>query len=430
MKRFSIALMLCLILILSACINKSGESEGDKNTVKIWVQTSKEEPEGKVMQSTIDKFNEQYKGQYTAVIDFIPRSGSGGGYEDKVNAALTTSTLPDVLTLDGPNTAAYAKSGVIAPIGEFITNQDDFLPSILEQGTYDNQLYAIGYSESGVGIYYNEKMLKDAGIDLNELPTVDDPWDWDEFLALCEKLKETYDGPVVDMGFNDKSEWLMYAFAPFLWSEGGDIVSEDGKQAVGVFNDEKALTAMMFIQGLIKNEYSTISPSDNGFETGKYPLKFSGSWTMQELEENYTEVNYGIMPYPTSPNTEQLVSPSGSWQYAMSATTEKKEAAGKLIDFMVSTEATADISLGNSVLPPRYSTIEEIEDQVSPQMKVLIEQNTKTGRARPVIPEYPQITRAFQQTISDVVYFDTKKDIQKLLDQKAEQMQSAIDLSK
>ena len=430
MKRLSIVLMLCLVLLLSACINKSENSKGDENTVNIWVQTSKEEPEGKVMQSTIDKFNEQYKGQYTAVIDFIPRSGSGGGYEDKVNAALTTNSLPDVLTLDGPNTAAYAKSGVIAPIGEFITNQDDFLPSILEQGTYDNQLYAIGYSESGVGIYYNEKMLEDAGIDLNELPTVDDPWDWDEFLALCEKLKEIYDGPVVDMGFNDKSEWLMYAFAPFLWSEGGDIVSENGKQAVGVFNDENALTAMMFIQGLIKNEYSTISPSENGFETGKYPLKFSGSWTMQELEENYTEVDYGIMPYPTSPNSKKLVSPSGSWQYAMSATTGKQEAAGKLIDFMVSTEATAEISLGNSVLPPRYSTIEKIEDQVSPQMQVLIEQNMQTGRARPVIPEYPQITRAFQQAISDVVYFETKSDIQKLLDQKAEQMQSAIDLSK
>lgn len=430
MKRFSIILMLSFILILSACINTKEKSEGDENTVKIWVQTSKEEPEGKVMQRTVDRFNEQYEGQYKAVIDFIPRSGSGGGYEDKINAALTTNSLPDVLTLDGPNTAAYAKSGVIAAIDEFITDQEDFLPSILEQGTYDNHLYAIGYSESGVGIYYNEKMLEDAGVDLNELPTVDDPWDWDEFLALCEKLKETYAGPVVDMGFNDKSEWLMYAFAPFLWSEGGDIVSGDGKQAEGVFNDERALTAMMFIQELIKKEYSTISPSDNGFETGKYPLKFSGSWTMQVLDENYADVDYGIMPYPTSPTSNKLVSPSGSWQYAMSATTEKKEAAGKLIDFMVSTEATVEISLGNSVLPPRYSTIEKIEDEVSPQMKVLIEQNTKTGRARPVIPEYPQITRAFQQTISDVVYFDTKKDIQKLLNQKAEQMQSAIDLSK
>ena len=47
---------------------------------------------------------------------FIPRSGSGGGYEDKVNAALNSGSLPDVLTLDGPNTAAYAHSKIIQPI--------------------------------------------------------------------------------------------------------------------------------------------------------------------------------------------------------------------------------------------------------------------------------------------------------------------------
>lgn len=430
MKRVSAVLILCFVLILSACSNKTEDTEEERNVVKMWVQTSREDSEGKVMQKTVDRFNEVYEGQYKAIIEFIPRSGSGGGYEDKINAAITTNTLPDVITLDGPNTAAYAKAGAIAPIEDYITDQEDFLPSIIAQGTYDDHLYAIGYSESGVGIYYNEKMLEEAGIDLNELPTVDDPWDWNEFSVLLEKLQETYGGPVVDMGFNDKSEWLMYAFAPLLWSEGGEIVSEDGKHAVGVFNDEKALTTMMFIQSLIQNEYSTISPSENGFETGKYPLKFSGSWTMQVLEENYADVAYGIMPYPTSPNSKELVSPSGSWQYAMSGTTEKKEAAGKLIDFMVSTEATADISLGNSVLPPRYSTIEKIEDEVSPQMQVLIEQNTKTGRARPVIPEYPQITRAFQQTISDVVYFESKKDVQKLLDHKAKQMQNAIDLSK
>lgn len=430
MKRLSIVFLLCLIFVLSACANNSEGESGGENTVKVWVHTSKEEPEGKVMQDTIDQFNELYAGEYKAEIDFIPRSGSGGGYEDKINAAITTNTLPDVLTLDGPNTAAYAKAEAIVPIEEYITNQEDFLPSIIAQGTYDDHLYAIGYSESGVGIYYNTKMLEDAGVNVEELPTVDHPWDWDEFLDLLKKLQKKYDGPVVDMGFNDKSEWLMYAFAPFLWSEGGEIVSEDGKHAVGVFDNEKALTTLKFIQSLIENEYSTISPSENGFETGKYPLKFSGSWTMQVLEENYQDVEYGIMPYPTSPRTKELVSPSGSWQYAMSTTAKNKEAAGKLIDFMVSTDATAAISLGNSVLPPRYSTIEKIADVVSPQMQVLIEQNTKTGKARPVIPEYPQITRAFQQTISDVVYFDTEKEIQKLLEQKAKQMQSAIDVSK
>ena len=136
MKRFSVVLIVCFVLILSACANKTEKTEEERNVVNMWVQTSREDPEGKVMQKTVDRFNEVYEGQYKAIIEFIPRSGSGGGYEDKINAAITTNTLPDVITLDGPNTAAYAKAGAIAPIEDYITDQEDFLPSIIAQGTY------------------------------------------------------------------------------------------------------------------------------------------------------------------------------------------------------------------------------------------------------------------------------------------------------
>lgn len=429
MKRFiTFGLILVSSLIIVGCGNDgSDESSGDTNEVTMWVHNSKESAEGQVWEELINKFNEENEEGYKATIDFIPRSGSGGGYEDKINAALTTNTLPDVLTLDGPNTAAYAESGIIAPIDEYISNKDDFLPSILEQGTYDEKLYAIGYSESGVGIYYNKEMLEEAGVDLATLPTVDNPWDWNQFLELAETLTDYYGEPAIDLGLNDKSEWLMYAFTPFLWSQGGDIVSEDGTTAEGVFNDENAVKTFSFIQEMVEKGYTTISPSDKAFETGKYPMKLSGSWTIQEMEESYQDVDYGIMPYPVSPETGELVSPTGSWQYAMSATTDKKDAAGALIDFLVTTESLLEISLGNSVLPARYSTAEEMEDKVSEQMNVLIEQNTKTGKARPVLPEYPQVSRVFQQAVSDAALYDINSDIQQLLDDKATQIQDYLD---
>ncbi len=414
-----------LVMITTACSGEKASSD-NKNEVSLWVHTSKETAEGKAMQKIIDRFNQEYEGKYSANIEFIPRSGSGGGYEDKINAALTTDTLPDVFTLDGPNTAAYAESGMIAPIDDYISNKDDLLPSIIQQGTYDGKLYAVGYSESGVGVFYNKQMLKDAGIDLSTLPTVDDPWDWNQFMELCETLVNTYDVPAIDMGLNDKSEWLMYAFSPFLWSQGGNIVNEDGTKATGVFNDEDSVKTMNFIQDMVEKGYTTKTPVEKAFQTGKYPMKFTGSWTIAEMESSYPDVEYGIMPYPTSPDTNKLVSPSGSWQYAMSATTDKKEAAGALIDFMTSTESLTEITLANSVLPAAYSVVEEVKDKVSPQMNVLIKQNTKTGHARPVLPEYPQVSRTFQQTISNVTYYEKNNDIQKLLDQKAAQMDKAL----
>ncbi|WP_077622429.1 ABC transporter substrate-binding protein [Sediminibacillus massiliensis] len=425
MKGFTF-LVICTLaaLVLSACSGETS-SGSSNNEVDIWVHMSNETAEGEAIQNIIDRFNQEYEGEYKANVEFITRSGSGGGYEDKVNAALTTDSLPDVLTLDGPNTAAYAKSGVIAPIDDYISNKDDFLPSIIQQGTYEDKLYAIGYSESSVGIYYNKQMLEEAGVDLSTLPTVESPWDWNQFMELCETLENHYNAPAINVGLDDKSEWLMYAFAPFLWSQGGNIVSEDGTTATGVFNDENSVETFNFIQDMVEKGYTTIDPVEKGFHTGEYPMKMSGSWTIQELEE-YPDVEYGIMPYPTSPDTNELVSPSGSWQFAMSGTTEKQEAAGALIDFMTSTESLTEITLANSVLPAASSVIEEVQDEVSPQMNVLINQNSNSAKARPVLPEYPQISRIFQQTVSDAAYYEENENIQELLDDKATQMDKAL----
>ena len=203
------------------------------------------------MQETVDSFNEEYEGTYQAEIQFIPRGGGGGGYEDKINAAVSTGTLPDLLTLDGPNTAAYAEAEIIAPLGEYISNKEDLLDSIINQGTYKGKLYAVGYSESGVGIYYNKEMFKEAGIDMDALPTIENPWDWERFMELSKKLTETYEVPAIDMMLNSQNEWLMYAFTPFIWSNGGQVISDEGN-ALGYFNSRKNDGSIKFCTGDVK----------------------------------------------------------------------------------------------------------------------------------------------------------------------------------
>ncbi|MBF0776228.1 sugar ABC transporter substrate-binding protein [Streptococcus azizii] len=423
-KKTTVAVALLSTFVLTACGNSSSSSgnDSDEKSVILWVQYSEESAEGQVMAQSIKDFNANNGKGYTAKVEYIPRSGSGGGYEDKVNAALTTNTLPDVLTLDGPNTAAYAKSGILAPIDEYISNRDDLLPSIVEEGTYDGKLYSLGYSESGVGIFYNKKMLQDAGVDLASLPTVDKPWTYDQYNTLFATLTKHYNKPAIDVGFDDHSEWLMYAFTPFIWSSGGDVVTEDGTKSTGAFDNAGSVEAFTFIQGLIKNGYSTITPEKNGFQTGVYPLKMTGSWTMQEMDSQYKDVEYGVLPLPMSPKTKKLVSPTGSWAYGMSRTTKKKEAAGALIDFLGSEQEVYDMSVGNSVLPSRKSTSDRLATEVSEQMKVLLEQNAKTGQARPVLVNYPQVSRVVQNAVTEVTYTDQNPDVAALLKQKAQEI--------
>ncbi|KRT91634.1 ABC transporter substrate-binding protein [Bacillus paralicheniformis] len=429
MKRWLFGIFsLLLMFAMWGCSNSKSANSQDGKTLTMWVHVSDDSEEGKVYQKRVDAFNKKYASENVkAKVDFIPRSGNGGGYEDKVNAALTTNTLPDVITLDGPNTAAYAKSGVIAPLDEYIKDQDDLLPSIKQQGTYGGKLYAIGVSESSVGIYYNKKMLKDAGVDLKTLPTVENPWTWDEFLELCKKLKNKYDKPAIDMQLQSKDEMLTYALLPFVWSAGGDVLSKDGKKSEGVFNDKPTAAAMTFIQTMLKEGYTTRTPVKQAFETEKYPMKMSGVWTVTDMETNFPNVDYGVMPYPVSPKTKKLVSPSGSWQFAMTQTSENKEWSAKLVDWMTNKESNLELSRSIAALPVRYSSEKVMAKEFSDEMNVFLQQLKETGHARPVTPAYPQVTRAFQQAIDDISFFDQHQDIQSVLDTRAKEMQSAID---
>ena len=409
--------------------SKTSKEAASKDDVKVWVQFSDETAEGKAWEQVVQNFNKKYKGKYKVVTEYIPRSGSGGGYEDKVNAAITTNSLPDVITLDGPNTAAYAKSKVITPLDDYLkdNNMEDVLDSIKQQGTYDGKFYAFGFSESNVGIYYNKKMFKEAGIDESSLPTLKKPWTWDEFKAVSKKLKDHFKEAAIDFRLNSNDEMLPYAYMPLIWSNGGRVVNEDGTKAEGYFNSKESTQAVQFIQDLVKEGYTTVSPVEKGFETGQYPMVLSGSWTIADLQTNYKDIDFGILPYPVSNKTKKLVSPSGSWQLAVTTKSNKKDAAAEFVKFATNTESSEILSLGNSVLPIRKSTIENIKDKVSEPMRFLMEQNAATAHARPVVVAYPQVSRSFQQAMQDISYYEENPDVQKVLDSRAKEMQTAID---
>lgn len=208
----------------------------------------------------MERFNEKYDGTYFADIEFIPRNDSGGGYSDKINASVMSGDLLDVITVDGSNISAYAANGIIQPLAELSEEEKSaYLDSILDQGTIDGKLYALGAMESSVGLYYNKAILEEAGI---AVPDKDHPWTFSEFLDILEQLKPIMDsknGYPLDMTF-PVGEASIYYYAPFIWSNGGDLVSEDGLTADGYFNSDKNAAVFQYFRGLVENKYMSATP--------------------------------------------------------------------------------------------------------------------------------------------------------------------------
>lgn len=418
------SLVLLLVMgFLTGCQGKTvspGDVEGydeGEEYLSLWVHTIEDTPEGEAYKKSVERFNEVYDGVYFADIEFIPRNDSGGGYSDKVNASVMSGGLPDVLTVDGPNVSAYAANGIIQPLAEIPEEEKAvYLESIIDQGTYDGKLYALGVLESSVGMYYNKDILEEAGI---EVPDADHPWTWSEFLEILEQLKPIMaekNGYALDMTF-PVGEASIYYYAPFVWSNGGDMVSDDGLTVDGYFNSDANVETMEYFKTIVDNGYMSATPIEFLFESGRAAFKFDGAWEVNTIYTSYPDINLGVAPYVVSDKWDGgRYTPTGSWAYAASANTEHLEGATELVKWMSGVESGVYIWDLTKNLPSTYGAFEQIEIfQTDENYNALYNQLSTYGHPRPKTPVYPQVSTSFQQALEDIALGgkETKTELDK-----------------
>lgn len=422
-KKAAIFLALALAVVsLTGCQSKTpdpseieGYDEGEQY-LSLWVHSIEDTDEGRAYRESVEEFNELYDGQYFAHIEFIPRNDSGGGYSDKVNASVLSGELPDVLTVDGPNVAAYAANGIIQPLAPLTDEERSvYLDSILDQGTYQDHLYALGAMESSVGLYCNRQILEEAGV---EIPPTDDPWTWSEFLDVCAKIKPITDrlgGYVIDMTF-PVGEMTIYAFAPFFWSNGGNLVDDTGLAVDDIFNSELNAEAVDYLKTLLNDGYFSPVPITDLFESGRAAFKFDGAWEVNTIYSSYPDIDLGVVPYIVSDNWDGgKYTPTGSWAYAATTNAADIDGATELVKWMSGVDSGIKLWEDTKTFPSTYAAFESSDIfETDPNYKALYDQLRDYGHPRPKTPVYPQVSSSFQQVLEDSVI--TGQDAEETLD--------------
>ena len=271
---------------------------------------------------------------------FIPR-GNSYAYENKVNSAASSKSLPDIVKMDGPNVTNYADSGIILPLDQYITKseKDQMVPSIITQGTYNNKLYALGETESSVLLFYNKKLLDAEGI--KPPTTLKDAWTWDDVYNAAKKL--TKNG-IYGINLNwDLGEGQIYAFAPVIWSNGSELISKDGKKCSGYVNSSDAVESLGYIQRFAKEKLMNLQPTPTEFEDGKAAMFLIGTWEFAKLKD-YPNLDYGVTYYPASPKTKKVVSPSGDWCWGVTSNSKHPKEAAEFVKWMASTNISTKMA--------------------------------------------------------------------------------------
>lgn len=386
--------------------SSGGQGEGSVVELTIW-RPQASEVEDNVYVKRIEEFNQANKGKIKVKMEVITR-GNSFAYEDKINAAVASHTLPDVLAMDGPNIANYAASEIIIPLDEYFTKEDldDFVPSILQQGSYQGKFYAPGLNESSVVLFYNKKIMAEHGITPPD--KIENAWTWDDWYDVMKKTSK--DGVFGTNMINDKGEWMTYAFEQ-LWISGGtDIVNKEGTTAEGFVNSPQGVEAAKFLQKLANEKLFNIDPKPTEFEEGKAATKLGGPWNIPGFK-NYPDLDWGITYFPKKPGGTQTA-PSGSWAVGVSADSKHPKEAAEVVKWLTNKDSSTQLAQAISMPASRKSAFESLTEYDELPLRIIKEQVTGVSHARPVTPAYPVLTQKFAEALTDImVGADVKKSL-------------------
>lgn len=300
------------------------------------------------------------KAAYTAAIEQFEKDNdvtvkiimtTADEYSTKLKAAITGKQIPDVFYVDPGSVQAYVKSGIIKDITKEVEATVD-LDNVWQYGVdsyrFDGTLmgegaiYAMPKDVGPFSFGYNKTMFEAAGI---PLPSVDDPYTWDEFIDVAKKLTLDTDGDgVLDQwGTGLNVQWNLQSF---VWSNGGDWLNDD-RTEVTVDSPEFA-EALQFFADM--QNVAQVTPSVTDAQTldtyqrwmqgdiGFFPV---GPWDVPTYET--LDFDWDLIPYPVG-STGETATWVGTLGIAVAESSQNADLATKLAIYL-STDETAQQSL-------------------------------------------------------------------------------------
>lgn len=268
-------------------------------------------------------------------------------YDTKLQTSLAGGAPPDIFYVDSFRLPDLAAAGALLPIGDQMTDVDDFYPSLRDAFTVDGVFYCPPKDFSTLALEYNTDLFDAAGL---AYPTAD--WTWEDLRAAAEALTDK-DAGVVGFAINpDFARWIA-----FLYQAGGEVTTPDFSAMT--LNTPEALTAMEFYVGLVRDGVAApASDLDSGwpgeaFGKARAAMTMEGNWIVPYLKDQFPNLNYGVTELPSGPAGKATM--AFTVCYGVAANGRNTEAATKVVDYLtgpVGMKAWTDLGLA---MPTRQS---------------------------------------------------------------------------
>ena len=318
---------------------------------------------------------------------------SEGDYTTQLQEAVARHEVPDVVDVDGPLVASFASQRAFAPLDGLIDAPTlaNTTATLRTQGTWSSHFWALGQFDSGLGIWADRAALHRAGV---RVPTgVADAWTSAEFAQVLRRLAaRDPDHEVLDLRLDyGEGEWLTYGFSPLVASAGGDVAQLGSDPVLRVLQE-------------LARWRPYVDPDADGkaFTSRRVPLSWVGHWTYDDYHRALGQ-DLVLVPLPDLGHGSRTG--SGSWAWAVGASSKHRAAAAQLLRWFVQDSEVRRMTEANGALPGTVSALRasRLSDPANPLHLYVLQRDAGAAVPRPVTPSYPLLTATFAHAVHAVL---------------------------
>ena len=325
--------------------------------------------------------------------------------QDELLARLSTSFAgdqpPDLFLINFRKYGQFVEQGAVTPVQPYldaseVLSEDDFVDPPLEAFRLDGEdLACQPQNVSNLVVYVNLDLFEAAGV---EVPT--DGWTWDEFVDAAEQL--TGDG-VYGVG----TEASIIRLAPFVWSNGGDVVDDPDDPTRLTLDEGAAREAydwfldLSLVHGVVPPDAEVQSEGhESRFLRGGLAMYLNSRKSTPTLR-TIDDFDWDVVPLPVAPGGEE-VTMLHSDAYCIAAGTGNEDAAWRVIEFAMTAEGQRILAESGRTVPSRIDVLDSpafLDPEEPPASSEVFADNARIARATPNVATWLRVEDAVDDVL-------------------------------
>ncbi len=344
---------------------------------------------------------------------------------DDLIARLSTSIAggspPDVFLLNYRYYGQFAASDSILALDDRIASSarlsaDEFYPVAMEAFQWQGEQLCLPQNISSLAVYYNKDLFERYGV-----PEPPDRWTWNELVTTAVTLTRDEAGnqvvgteseggaPPVDV-YGLGVEPSIIRVAPFVWSNGGEVVDDPGAPSRFTFDTAAAREALRnFLE--LRLAYGVI-PTDAEVEAQDDETRFANGQLAMLLSSRRAtttfraidDFEWDVAPLPVY---QRQVGILHSDAFCITAQSPRPDEAWEFVEYTLSAEGQRALVGTGRTVPSNIavSRSDDFLDQDAPPSRSQVFLDAvETMRRTPTISTWPEIEDVTTAILEDAMY--------------------------